>query len=248
MKKIINNSFQFFLTLSLLFHLGIIIVFVFSKALPNWIKKEKKVLIQSSIRVDTIALPDLPSTKKIKAKKQKTVLVKEKKKEKQEKKKRKARKEKKTKKERKEKKIQKQQEKENLSKTELKNENSSKKSDKLKKGNKISKGTGKGKETLSDQQLEGVHIYMNQVIHQIKIRWESLPKYLADKNLTAQVEIKINEKGQIIYKKTLISSGNEEFDSFVLQAIEDSGPYPPPPLDIQDLIKGGIVSTLNSKD
>ena len=89
---------------------------------------------------------------------------------------------------------------------------------------------------------------MNQVIHQIKIKWDTLPKYLADKNLTAQVEIKINEQGQIIYNQTLISSGNKEFDDFVLKAIEDSGPYPPPPVDIQSLIKGGIVSTLNSKN
>ena len=241
MKKIINNSFQFFLALSFLFHLGITIIFIFSKALPNWIKKEKKVLIQSSIRIDTIALPDLTSNKKIKAKKQKTVLVKEGKKEKKEKKKRKT--------EIKQKKAQKQhQEKELSQKTDLKNENPSKKSEDLKKGNKISKGTGQGKEALSDQQLEEIHIYMNQVVYQIKTKWESLPKYLADKDLTAQVEIKINEQGQIIYKQILISSGNEEFDSFVLQAIEDSGAYPPPPLDIQYLIKGGIVSTLNSKD
>ena len=245
-KKIIDNSFQFFLALSLVFHFVLIIALVLSKSLPNWLKTEKKTLIQNSIRIDSIGLPDLPADKKIKTTKPKAVLVQ---KDKKQKKKRQKTKEKKTEnKRKKDRKQKKKQEKESRSKMDVKNTSSSKESNELKKGNKISKGTGQGKSALTDQQRSAVHIYMNQVIHQIKIKWDNLPKYLADKNLTAQVEIRINEKGRIIHRDILISSGNIEFDSFVLKAIEDSGPYPPPPADIQSLIKGGIVSTLNSKD
>ena len=75
-KNFINNSFQFFLALSALFHLGLIGVLIVSKSLPKLFKQEEKTLIQNSIRIDSIALPDLPSKPKIKTKKSKTVLIK----------------------------------------------------------------------------------------------------------------------------------------------------------------------------
>ena len=231
-----NNSFQFFLIVSLSFHLIIILFMIVSKSLPDSFKKEKKLLIQNAIRIDAIGLPDIPSKPKAKNQPEKAISI------------QKTKKEKKPQKQ----KIIKRKNKKETQKDEKKKEKDLKNttSDKQKKdtkGNKLSKGTKEETGELTAQKLSEINIYMSQVDSQIRSQW-NLPKYLTDKSLTAQLEIKINEKGRIIYKQILISSGNELFDSFVLKAIENSEPYPSPPPDIQQLIKGGIVITLNSRD
>ena len=229
-----NKTFSFFLVLSLSFHFLVILALIASKSLPNLFKKDKNLLIQNTIRIDTIGLPDLPSKPKVKKTKQKAVLVKKAKKNKEKKKK-----EKQAQKKKKEKRSQAQKN--------MKKNTSPSKNEQLNKGNKLSQGTKIGKETLTAQQISVGNIYINQVINQISAQW-NLPKYLTDKNLSTQVVIKINKQGHVIDTQILISSGNELFDSLVLKAIENSGPYPAPPADIQKLIKDGIVPTFNSKN
>ena len=119
------------------------------------------------------------------------------------------------------------------------------KEDKLNKGNKLSEGTKDGKENINPQQLSKITGYVKQMDSQISSQWK-LPKYLTNKNLTAQVEIKINNLGQIIHKQILISSGNELFDSFALKAIVNAEPYPEPSSEIQSFIKNGVVLSLSS--
>ncbi|MCZ0931923.1 MAG: energy transducer TonB [Oligoflexia bacterium] len=234
-----NKTFSFFLVLSLSFHLIVILFLIVSKSLPHLFKKDKNLLIQNTIRIDTIGLPDLPSKPKAKKEKRKTALIKKPKKNKE-----------KIKKKRKEKQAQarkKEKLKENQAQKNREEKTSSAKNDKLNKGNKLSKGTKDGKENLTAQQLSEISIYANQIDRQIRAQW-SLPKYLTDKKLTAQVEIKINKQGHITYKQILISSGNDLFDSFVLKAIENSEPYPPPPPGIQKFIKNGIAFGLSSRN
>ena len=229
-----NKTFSFFLILSLSFHFIVILFFILSKSLPNPFKKNKNILIQNSIRIDSIGLPDLPSKPKAKAKpKVKTVAIPKKQKEKKEP----------VKKKKNNKKSDKQTKKQKTNQ-EKKNTNSTK-NEELKKGNKLSQGTKEGKENLTSQQLSKITLYANHILSQTRTQWK-LPNYLINKNLTAQVEIKINELGRIDSKNILISSNNKTFDDFVLEAITNAEPYPKPPADIQSFIKGGIVLNLSS--
>ena len=227
-----NNSFSFFLSFSILFHIILILCFIGSKSLPKLFKKDKTLLIEGAIRIDTIDLPDLPSKSKEKQKRKKSISIQKDKKAIEKKKKRK-----------KENQIQKNKvEKEIHSKTKPYT-----KRKELNKGNKLSKGTREEGKSLTQQQLSEINLYVNQIDSQIRTQW-NLPKYLTDKNLTAQVEVQINKQGQIIYNQILISSGNELFDGLVLKAIKNSAPYPAPPPNIQSFIKDGIVFKLSSKN
>ena len=206
---------------------------IVSKSLPNLFKQNKSLVIRNSIQIDSIGLPDLPSKSKAKKKKIKAVSIQAKKKQSQNKKKEKA--------------VKKPKQKEKKEKSTDSKNNSPAKNDKLNKGNKLSKGSKEGKPNLTAQELSEISLYANQIDSQIREQWR-LPKYLTDTNLTAQVEIKINKLGRLIYKQILISSGNELFDSFVLKAIDSAEPYPAPSADIESFIKGGIVLTLYSRD
>ena len=228
-----DKKLSFFLILSLIFHLIVILILIISKNLSKLFKKDQNILIQNAIRIDTIGLPDLPSKTKSKKEKRKAVTI-----PKEKKKKEKAvtipkEKEKKKKGTQKEKAAQK-----------AKNTQSLK--NKSNKGNKLSKGAKEGKENISAQQLSEITLYANQIHNQTKAQWRP-EKHLTEKQLTSQVEIKINPFGRIIYKQILISSGNELFDNSVLSAIENSSPYPQPPPEIQKFIKDGIVLTLSSE-
>lgn len=62
----------------------------------------------------------------------------------------------------------------------------------------------------------------------IKQNW-ALPQWLANKDYRAQVLLKIDEKGQIILRQIYKSSGNQNYDDVVLDTIDRSAPFPPPP-------------------
>ena len=217
-----NKPFSFFLILSLFFHLIVILFFIGSKSFPQLFKKDRELLIQNAIRVDSIGLPDFQEKQKPKKETPSPAIQKRKKKKPADPKKKK--------------------EKRKNTKSEK-----SKNTPPLNKGNKLSKGTQSGQGAPSTQQLSEIQAYMSQVDSQIRNQW--IPeKHLTDKRFTAQIEIKINEQGQIIYKRILVSSGNELFDSFALKAIENAEPYPAPPSSIQTFIKDGIVIKLSSRD
>ncbi|MCY4321117.1 MAG: energy transducer TonB [Bdellovibrionaceae bacterium] len=209
--------------------------------MPFLVKKDKKLLIQNSIQIDKIGLPDPISKVKVKKQKSKTVIVPKKKKKSKTKSIKKSLKKKTAPKDNK------------LSKkTEDKKETLAPDKEPLKKktalkGNKLSKGTEDGKEILTTEQLSTISLYANQVLSQVRRQW-NLPAYLTNQSLSAQVEIRINKRGQIIDKQILKESNNKQFDSFVLKAIEGAEPFPSPPKDVQKIIKNGIVLTLSSRN
>ncbi len=94
----------------------------------------------------------------------------------------------------------------------------------LKKGNIISAGsagmTGVG-QLMSDS-------YKALVDQHFRSRW-ALPQYLRNKNLEAVVLVRFDEKGLIIFKEIISSSGNSVFDELVLATVEKSSPVPIPP-------------------
>ncbi len=199
-----------------------ILIVVFTNL--NWNIFSKTTIIQPSIRVDTIGLPDLEKiksqTKKVRKKIKPINLYKKK-----------SAKKSKTKSQKKQK-IE-------------KKSNTHQKKDTQIKGNKLSQGVEGG---LSEkEQMETINIYLTLIIGKIKLHW-NLPKYLSDGDYFTQLEVKINNKGQVIYKKIVTSSNNNIFDSQVLKAIESSMPFPPPPASVKKLISDGIVFGLSSKD
>ena len=116
-----------------------------------------------------------------------------------------------------------------------------------KKGNQIVKGVEKDDKSFDSKQMEIINIYLTEIISKIKRNW-NLPKYLTDINLSAQIEVKINDQGELVYKKIISSSGNDFFDNQVLRAIENTAPYPLPHKSIKKMIRKGIVFSLFSQD
>lgn len=70
--------------------------------------------------------------------------------------------------------------------------------------------------------------YVAQIDHQIKQNW-SIPEWLAKKDYKAQVLLKLDENGLIVFRQIVKSSGNPNYDDAVLETIDKSAPYPHPP-------------------
>lgn len=237
-----NRPFSFFLLLSFGLHILLIVFFLSSKNLRMLFAGDKEVVIPPSIRVDMVGLPDLPVQPKKLVKKRKPIATVSEKSKKPAKSKTKPIKKQKS--DKKEKTVQKKEK--GKSAKEIQNVSSNSKPD-VNKGNQLTEGADKGKDLLSEQQISEINIYFSGVEDQIKSHW-NLPKYLIDMDLTAQIEIQINNRGKMTSRQIVGSSGNELFDSQVLKAMESASPYPPPPASVQKIIRGGIVFTLNSRD
>ena len=250
MKK---QGFSFCLTVSIICHIILVLFFAFYS---SWFFKPKKaLLIESSIQVDQVGLPDIepevlqpknpdkekkspPVVKKLPKKKpkpQKKTQTKKKippvKKEKP-----KAVEPKKT--------EASSQTKESTQKeapkpTQSKPAPPSTTDTNKRKGNQISEGSSDGK-LLSDSDKNTLTLYANQIVAQTKAYW-NLPSYLMNERRVSQVEIKISSTGQISYTQIVSSSGSDLYDSLVLKAIQQAAPYPKPPKSIQKFIKNGIV-------
>jgi len=70
--------------------------------------------------------------------------------------------------------------------------------------------------------------YIGTVEAQIRQNW-SLPQWLASKNLSAQVRVRFDEKGELVSNQIEKSSGNPTFDEIVLDTVRKSSPLPSPP-------------------
>lgn len=70
--------------------------------------------------------------------------------------------------------------------------------------------------------------YLASLDQQIKQHWY-LPEWLAKKPFRAQVRLKIDEKGRILSREIVLSSGNSSYDDLALETIDKSAPFAPPP-------------------
>lgn len=108
-------------------------------------------------------------------------------------------------------------------------------------GNKISKGsslTGNQAEDLSYTKFEQ---YIVQLPDHVRPRWK-LPSYLLEQKLQCRIQVYINANGALVKASIIESSGDNEYDSKALQAVEDSAPFPAPPSEIvKQLIQGQVV-------
>jgi len=70
--------------------------------------------------------------------------------------------------------------------------------------------------------------YLSGLDQQIKQNW-FLPEWLAKKPFRTQVRLKIDEKGHVLSREVVLSSGNSSYDDLALETIDKSAPFDPPP-------------------
>ena len=70
--------------------------------------------------------------------------------------------------------------------------------------------------------------YLLLLDYNIKQVW-TLPQWLMNKNLQAQVLVKFTTAGQILSTQILKSSGNATYDSYCMQAVSKASPFPKVP-------------------
>jgi colicin import membrane protein len=95
------------------------------------------------------------------------------------------------------------------------------------KGNMVSPGTSLT--GLNKLQHDNYGAELNR---HIKKNW-TLPEWLTNRNLKAQMVVYIDSHGNILERKLVKSSGNPEYDEAVIKAVDDSAPFPAPPEKFQ---------------
>jgi colicin import membrane protein len=121
-------------------------------------------------------------------------------------------------------------------KSEIDTETRMKAEAKLFKGNQLSSGT-----ELTGLSKINHDNYIAEVKKHIYDNW-SLPEWLSQKELSAQVLARFDEKGNLIFKQIVKSSGNPSYDENIMEALEKSSPVPVPPEQLSKIISGeGIL-------
>lgn len=93
----------------------------------------------------------------------------------------------------------------------------------LYKGNVLAPGTA-----LSGVNQLQADAYISQVHGHMISNW-FLPEYLKNKDFRTDVLVKFDQNGNILSKQIVKSSGNQQFDEYVIAAIQKSSPVPAPP-------------------
>lgn len=94
----------------------------------------------------------------------------------------------------------------------------------------LPKGPIKGRIISAGSALTGLdrldaNNYLQNLDQQIKQHW-TLPQWLINKPLKAQVLVKIDSNGRLISKSIVASSRNTTYDNYCLQAVEEAAPFP----------------------
>ena len=105
------------------------------------------------------------------------------------------------------------------------------------KGNKLSQGA-----SLSADAKESAEAsYLDTLRTRLQENWE-LPVWISRQNMSAQVQVFIDSRGRVRSYRFIKASGNAQFDSAIKKTLEESQPFPSPPLDIASALLGdGIL-------
>lgn len=98
------------------------------------------------------------------------------------------------------------------------------------KGNIISSG-----DSFSGLSRLHVNDYLSAIKKKIHSNW-SLPQWLSDSNLKAQVVVTLDSSGAITRSQIYVSSGNSMFDNSCLAAVQQSSPFAPPPAEVRGAV------------
>lgn len=83
--------------------------------------------------------------------------------------------------------------------------------------------------------------YRSQVIEKIKLRW-ALPPYLRKQSdLSGEIILFLNPDGRVI-RREIVTSGVQEFDSYMNQALEEALPFPSVPEALQRAVRYDGIS------
>ncbi|MCX7733341.1 MAG: cell envelope integrity protein TolA [bacterium] len=88
----------------------------------------------------------------------------------------------------------------------------------------------------SDAQEQIKLAYIEIVSSMVKNHYE-IPPFFKNLRLACVVYVSILKDGKLEEVRLETSSGNQSFDSFVLKIVQDSAPFPPPPVEIKFLIR-----------
>lgn len=108
-------------------------------------------------------------------------------------------------------------------------------------GNKISKGVALSGTGRSDQELTEFQMYASTVSAKVKLHWK-LPGFLLDKNLKCRIRIYLKSDGSLLRSEIFESSGEEEFDTRAMKAVQLAAPFSTVPVASKsNALKGEIV-------
>lgn len=95
------------------------------------------------------------------------------------------------------------------------------------KGNQLSAGSSpRGLERIQHDS------YVADITNRIRAHW-AIPQWLANRKLRARIRVRVDDKGNIVGKEVVQSSGDASFDEAALSTLEKASPMPKPPEKIQ---------------
>lgn len=105
------------------------------------------------------------------------------------------------------------------------------------KGNQLSKGT-----SLSADARESMETgYIDLLWDRLQENW-ALPSWLQGRGYEAKVYATIDARGSLTSLRFQKSSGNAAFDEYVVQAVRNAQPFPPPPEELRGtLVSRGVL-------
>ena len=108
-------------------------------------------------------------------------------------------------------------------------------------GNKVSKGVALSGTGSANADMTEFNLYMAALPAHVRLHWR-LPGYLMDKGLKCRIRIFLNESGKLLKAEVYETSGEEEFDERALKAVQSSSPFPRvPSLNTKNALNGEIV-------
>lgn len=110
----------------------------------------------------------------------------------------------------------------------------------VKEGNRLKKGSSLTATGIGSSDNGTFHTYMEQARDWVKREWK-LPTYLRDKDLSCQIQIFVNSSGKLLKTEIYKSSGNKEFDERAVAAVKASNPLPGYANEIKSRVVGGEI-------
>ena len=106
-------------------------------------------------------------------------------------------------------------------------------------GNKLSAGTSPtGK--INSEQLSELRRYMESLPRYVRPHWV-LPSYLKGQGLQCRIRLSIGRGGKLLKTIIVESSGNEQYDNYALQAIEQAELPEPDKALVNQLVRGVVI-------